>query len=178
MSPLESFLSAFVETLRSTITSDHHDFWAVFWRFAIYFLLRFNPFYQLFWSIFHVKFTILKLWYQLSWKVTLRIIKSMFYKLSFTLYFSTKQSIRTALTHNQYIHLSSFSTSPTKEKITVIISKPQRHEKNNGRNTMWRPKRKRKSPEFLFTIATGFGRRRQPRFFLFFTQNHRLKWIG
>lgn len=50
-----------------------------------------------------------------------KIIKSMLSGFSFTLFFSTKQSVQVAPIHNQFIHLDCFSNSPTKDKITVMI---------------------------------------------------------
>lgn len=83
----------------------------------------------------------------------------MIFEISFMLSFSIKQSSQTVPTHDQYIHLECCSISPTKEKINVIICKPQRHKKKTMKEAHKKVKKKEEATYFwakqvaVFSIA-------------------------
>lgn len=86
---------------------------------------------------------------EMSRKLSPRIVKSVIFELSFTVFFSSKQQIQMVSNHNQYIHLRCSSISPTKDKITVMICSHKDKKKTSERETKWRPKMKQ-------AMAAGF----------------------
>lgn len=83
-------------------------------------------------------------------------IKSMIFGFSFTSSFFTKQQIQTVPTYNKYIHLDCFSILPTKDKITVMICRPQRLEGNNERGTKRGQKNNKGSYRFFHNNGNRF----------------------